>query len=259
MMIRSSIIALNQANQTGNYTVLQDLGAPAFRSSNNSARLAQVFTQLRQRNLDLSPVLFFSPKLVQQPKIAPNGLLRLVGYFPTTPEQVNFDLYFQQVAGEWRVFGIGLSTSPIEATAAIPPVAQPSEQNAPAGQPQQSQTAAAGAKEAAPKEAAPAPAKQTAKNEKAPQPARKPAPAPKATPPAAKAEPPPPAPPCKTAPATTPRGSTYRIPGSRRKADGKRMRLHIAMAARPQPKKASGTASIPSAGIKRFPIPARAA
>lgn len=120
LLIRSSIIALNQANQTGNYTVLQDLSAPAFRASNTSARLAQIFGALRQRQLDLSPVLFFTPKLMAEPKIAPNGLLRLAGFFPTTPERVNFDLIYQQVEGQWRLFGIGVSTSPADVTSAVP-------------------------------------------------------------------------------------------------------------------------------------------
>ncbi len=124
MMIRSSIIALNQANKTGNYTVLQDLGSPAFRASNNSARLAQIFGKLRQRDLDLTPILFFKPKLVQQPKVAPNGILRLAGYFPTSPERVNFDLYFQFVGGDWRIFGIGVNTTRADVTAAAPPQAQ---------------------------------------------------------------------------------------------------------------------------------------
>ena len=184
-MIRSSIIALNQANQTGNYTVLQDLAAPAFRATNDSARLAKVFAQLRQRHLDLSPILFFTPKLVQQPQIAPSGILRLVGYFPTSPERVNFDLYFQQIAGDWRIFGIGVSMSPAEVTAAIAPPVQPNGTGTPAKLQEREQD-----EKAAPNGKPPAPEtpKQTAKNEKAPQPARKPAPAPKATPPAAKAE-----------------------------------------------------------------------
>ena len=142
LLIRASVIALNQANQTGNYTVLQDLGAPAFRASNNSARLAQIFAALRHRQLDLSPVLFFTPKLTAQPQIAPNGLLRLVGYFPTTPERVNFDLIYQQIDGQWRLFGIGVSTSPADVTAAIPQSGggeQPP--GAPPAQAQASQTA----------------------------------------------------------------------------------------------------------------------
>jgi hypothetical protein len=141
LLIRASIVALSQANKTGNYTVLQDLGAPSFRASNDSARLAQIFGHLRARNLDLSPVLFFTPKLVQQPIINPNGILRLVGYFPTEPERVNFDLYFQMLNGDWRIFGIGVSVTPNDQTAALP--AQPAA-SAPAPQDQKPAAASAG-------------------------------------------------------------------------------------------------------------------
>ena len=121
LMIRSAVIALNHANKTGNYTVLQDLAAPSFRASNNSERLAQIFADLRQRNLDLTPILFFTPKLLRQPQILPNGILRLAGYFPTNPERVNFQLYYQMVNKQWRIFGIGVTTSRNDVTAAITP------------------------------------------------------------------------------------------------------------------------------------------
>jgi hypothetical protein len=33
ILVRSALLALDQANKTGNYTVLRDLGAPAFKST----------------------------------------------------------------------------------------------------------------------------------------------------------------------------------------------------------------------------------
>jgi hypothetical protein len=121
MMIRTAIIGLNQANQTGNYTVLRDLGASSFRASNDPSRLAEIFAHLRKRQIDLSPILFFTPKIVQQPQIDQRGLLRLVGFFPTAPEQVSFDIYYLFEGGQWRLFGIGVLMRPAaEATAALP-------------------------------------------------------------------------------------------------------------------------------------------
>jgi hypothetical protein len=119
-MIRTAIVALNQANQTGNYTVLRDLGTASFRLTNDSARLAEVFQALRKRQIDLSPVLFFTPKLLQQPVMDPRGLIRLVGFFETAPERVNFDIYYLWEMGQWRLFGVGVVMSPADATAALP-------------------------------------------------------------------------------------------------------------------------------------------
>ncbi len=111
LMIRTTIIALNQANETGNYSVLRDLAAPSFQQANSAARLAEAFANMRNRNIDLAPALFFEPKLVRPPTIQPNGKLRLSGYFETKPEQVNFDLAFEWVESAWRLFGIAVELS----------------------------------------------------------------------------------------------------------------------------------------------------
>lgn len=111
MMILSSLVALNQANATGNYTVLREMAAPSFQQANSAARLAEVFANLRVRNLDLTPILLFQPKLYRKPEMNAKGMLRIMGFFPTSPERVNFDLIFQPVQGQWRLFGIRVKTS----------------------------------------------------------------------------------------------------------------------------------------------------
>ncbi len=127
MMIRSTIIALNQANMTGNYSVLRDLAAPDFQRSNNQVRLAQIFADLRAKSFDLSPVFFISPLLIRDPVIDANGYLHLSGYFPSRPRQVTFDMMFQFADGQWQVLGLAIDTrpSPEEAAAAAPPAPPP--------------------------------------------------------------------------------------------------------------------------------------
>jgi len=112
LLIRTTLVALNQANQTGNYTVLRDLAAPDFQRTNNPARLGEIFSTLRKRDLDLSPILLFQPKLRQQPTITENGLLRLVGFFETEPERVSFEMLFQPLGGDWRLFGLAVDVAP---------------------------------------------------------------------------------------------------------------------------------------------------
>lgn len=123
LLIRTTIIALNQANATGNYTVLRDLASPNFQSANDPARLAEIFAGLRARKLDLSPILVFPPKLVQPPAIGPDGRLRLTGFFDTKPERVIFDLMFEQVERDWRLFGVALEVAPPAPASAAAPAA----------------------------------------------------------------------------------------------------------------------------------------
>jgi hypothetical protein len=126
-LIRSTLLSLNDANRTGNYTVLRDLAAPDFQARNTAADLAQSFSDLRRRNFDLFSVALAAPQLSAAPAIDGNGMLRLTGAFPTRPLQINFDLLFQNVGGQWRLFGISVATPqvPVQQPQAEAPKAAP--------------------------------------------------------------------------------------------------------------------------------------
>src|SRR5262245_62221835 len=79
MLVRSTLLALDQANKTGNYTVLRDLGAPGFQAANTAARLSEVFAAQRKDKLDLSGVAVIDPQLSLLPQIEPNGMMRMAG------------------------------------------------------------------------------------------------------------------------------------------------------------------------------------
>ncbi|HEX2840341.1 hypothetical protein [Hyphomicrobium sp.] len=132
MLIRTTIIAVNQANKTNNYTVLRDLGSPRFREGNTPERLARIFESLRNAKFDLSPVLFFTPKLLRPPTIEDSGMLGLTGFFDTRPQRVAFDLLFEDVKGEWQLYGINIATQPAPATNGQGPAPpQPKQPDAP--------------------------------------------------------------------------------------------------------------------------------
>jgi hypothetical protein len=112
-LIRSTLLTLNDANRSGNYTVLRDLATPDFQARNTAADLSQSFSDLRRRNFDLYGAALLSPQLTALPALDQRGFLRLAGYFPTRPQQINFDLLFQNVANQWRLFGISIATPDI--------------------------------------------------------------------------------------------------------------------------------------------------
>src|SRR4051812_10581152 len=55
-LVRTSLIALQQANQTNNYSVIYSMSAPGFQSSTPVEKLAANFAGLRNTKLDLSGV-----------------------------------------------------------------------------------------------------------------------------------------------------------------------------------------------------------
>ena len=123
---------------------MRDIGAPGFQS-NSAARLGEIFAKLRSDNLDLSGVAVIDPQLNLLPQIETNGMMHMAGFFPSVPTQVNFDLAFAPVNGQW-LFGISVSigqSAPAAPEPAPPPAAQ-------------KQPAANGTKQPAPAKSAPA-------------------------------------------------------------------------------------------------------
>lgn len=112
IMIRTTLIALHQANVTGNYSVLRDLGAPDFQQANSAERLNAAFANLRTHGGDMAPLVLALPTLLNPPAIDRNGMLRLTGWFDTKPTALFFDLVFQSVDGYWRLDGIGAQFRP---------------------------------------------------------------------------------------------------------------------------------------------------
>jgi hypothetical protein len=118
MLVRTTLVALNQANFTGNYAVLHALGTPRLQAMSSPVQLGIAFTNLREQRIDLSRVLLLAPELTEPPNIAPDGTLRLVGVFRTSPVQVAFVTVFKPVAGIWRIDGLSVRTLPAPAPAA---------------------------------------------------------------------------------------------------------------------------------------------
>jgi hypothetical protein len=112
MLIRSTVVALHHANATGNYTVLRDLGSRELQDSNTAAKLTDLFREFRERNLSLAPAVLFDPLLDEDPFLTTEGVLRLVGHFPTEPQEIVFDLTFRYELGAWRVSVLSVGTRP---------------------------------------------------------------------------------------------------------------------------------------------------
>jgi hypothetical protein len=121
ILIRSTLLSLNDALRTGNYTVLRDLASPSFREANNAGRLHQIFSGFSGQRIDLSAVAILAPKLSLAPNIDSDKRLHIAGYFPGEPIQINFQLVFEAVAGQWRLFGISVDPAKSVSADAAPP------------------------------------------------------------------------------------------------------------------------------------------
>ena len=134
IMIKTVLIAYNDANLTGNYTVLRDLASPSFREAYSSASLAEIFKDMREKKIDIAPIVLFQPKLVKKPRIDEDGDLLLEGFFDTRPERVEFFLVYREVGGQWRLFAIRVTSKKVQDAIANPSAGMPLPKPKPATQ-----------------------------------------------------------------------------------------------------------------------------
>ncbi len=118
ILIRDALSALNQANWTGNYTVLRDYASPNFAKANNPASLVDIFRPIRSEKLNLSPVLYLTPKITKAELNEQGKKLVLNGFFDSKPKQIHFNLIFEPIANRWQLFGLGVKA--VDAVAALP-------------------------------------------------------------------------------------------------------------------------------------------
>ena len=117
ILVKNALLAVNQGNLTGNYTVLRDLASPSFREKNSAADLAAIFQNIRQQKLDLSPIVAIEPVL-SQPRIAADGQVALEGYFEAQQMRINFQLFFLKAPTHgWMIHGVSLNAVPLSTTA----------------------------------------------------------------------------------------------------------------------------------------------
>ncbi|MGD9669835.1 MAG: nuclear transport factor 2 family protein [Hyphomicrobiaceae bacterium] len=112
ILVRTSLLTLNDAMSTGNFSVLRDLIAPSVREQNTSGRLYQTFADLIAKGLDLRSVAIQEPKMKRPPEIGTDGRLRISGNFPGPSVSANFDITYEKVNARWRIYGLSLFLEP---------------------------------------------------------------------------------------------------------------------------------------------------
>ena len=107
-LVWSMMAAVDQANKSGNYSVLRDISSTGFQINNDPAKLAQIFANIRSSRIDLSNALLVPPTYTVAPQQIQADVFRVQGVFSLRPVALAFDMYFQWERGEWRLYGIDI-------------------------------------------------------------------------------------------------------------------------------------------------------
>lgn len=112
ILIKTSLLTLNDANITGNYAVLHAKLAKPFRDQFSPERLKQVFKTFADQKADWGVISAKPPVPTAEATIDKRGVLLLRGYFDTSPSRVTYDLDFLPSEGEWKPVKLHVKVRP---------------------------------------------------------------------------------------------------------------------------------------------------
>jgi hypothetical protein len=104
VMVKTSLLTLNDANLTGNYDVMHAKMAKAFRDRFGADTLKQAFKGFAGKHIDTiaaRPIV-----AINEARINAEGDLMLRGYFDTAPSRLNYELDYAISEGEWKLITI---------------------------------------------------------------------------------------------------------------------------------------------------------
>jgi hypothetical protein len=112
MLVKSALLTLNDANITGNYTVLHAKMAAPSREQLSVDRLKQAFKGFADQKIFWGAVATMPPIATSETKIDARGALILRGYFDAKPNRLIYELDFLPSEGEWKPIKLNVSVKP---------------------------------------------------------------------------------------------------------------------------------------------------
>ncbi len=108
VLIKSTLLTFNDANVTGNYTVLHAKLSKPFRDAFPAERLKEVFKVFHEKRIDFDLIVAKPPVASKPAAVNDNGVLMLHGHFETTPNRVYYELDYILSDGEWKPIRINV-------------------------------------------------------------------------------------------------------------------------------------------------------
>jgi len=121
ILLRSTLIAINQANLTGDYSVLHAIIEPERGRVLSREALAEILKPWREPSRDFGFAAIADAELRHPPSLDSEGRLNLVGTVPTPSFTLAFDLGFVRSDGRWKLVRFVLGDGTLSTTSELPP------------------------------------------------------------------------------------------------------------------------------------------
>jgi hypothetical protein len=110
-IIKSSLLTFNDANLSGDYTVMNALGSKPFRETVSPQQLKEAFKVFSEKQLDISAVVSAKPVVTRPTVVNSDGVMITEGYFDTPNMRVSYTLKHLLSDGKWKLLGVNVSTT----------------------------------------------------------------------------------------------------------------------------------------------------
>ena len=119
-LIRNTLNMVDTGNKTANYTDLYEILTDEVKKNIDVNKLSDALYNFREQKVDMSPIVRTTPKFFKKPEIDQEGVLKVMGVFPTKPQNIRFDLNYKKLDGQWRLEAISIDSARV-ADEAPPP------------------------------------------------------------------------------------------------------------------------------------------
>ena len=110
VLVKTSLLTFNDANLTGNYTILNAKGSKPFRDQVTPDKLKAGFQVFVDKHIDISGIAA-KPNVTDEAKIDDEGTLVLSGSITISDSfKVSYTLKYIQSDSEWKMIGINVKT-----------------------------------------------------------------------------------------------------------------------------------------------------
>lgn len=108
VLVKTNLLSFNDAIANDNFTVFHLRLSKPFRDQFPPDRLRQTFKEFVEKRASFDVIAAKPAVPTGEAKIDSEGVLRLNGYFETTPKQVKYQLGFIRSEGDWKLSSINV-------------------------------------------------------------------------------------------------------------------------------------------------------
>jgi hypothetical protein len=109
VLIKSSLMTLNDANLTGNYQVFCARASRQFQTKCTGTVMADAFRSFRDNKMNMESIVADEIHSMKEMSIDKDGVLLLKGRFKDDDKRISFDLKFVKNEAVWKLLGIAVN------------------------------------------------------------------------------------------------------------------------------------------------------